>query len=128
MKYHFEEGDKFALKISDDLSETELLDKKRRILEFWANAPDINRDSIFWWEIGGVKELRYVDDYSSIHLTTDTLEFVSYLGTLELRSYYKSDFHGYLVKRDIDELMVQVSTLDCRMTKDGFEQILAAFE
>ena len=47
---------------------------------------------------------------------------------LLLIRYYKSDFHGILVRSGFSPPAAEVSALDCRMVKNEFDQILAAFE
>ena len=72
-------------------------------------------------------ELQEVDALFVNRFTENSIELEGILWRLELRRYYKSDFHGIMVRKIFADLLAGIATLDCRMVIDEFDEILAGF-
>ena len=69
------------------------------------------------------------DLIGSLYISEDQIFINNSSEKLNLKRYYKSDFHGIYVFHGLREAtLAQISTLDCRMITDNFDEILNAFD
>ena len=121
----FEIGDKLRFELSSTFN-----------ARLYAELRDTKRDDyVIGTDIGEkYKEftlmMGYLNDKKGIlgnRFSEDHIRLESLFKELELKRYYKSDFHGILITKAFGRLLARVATLDCRMVQDDFDKILAGF-
>lgn len=120
----FETGDTLRFELNSSLENwlhAQLTDPKRQNYVIGTD-PDMKYKEFMRDSRGYLFDTEYNDRFSRDHIILN-----SGLRRLELKRYHKSDFHGILITRTFSRLLARVSTLDCKMAIDEFEEILAAF-
>lgn len=70
----------------------------------------------------------YETETTSIYISEDRIIINPPAESLKFVRYYKNDYHGLFIKKELTDLGVRVVTLDCRTIKDGFQEIFDSFD